>query len=430
MGIRIILLIFVAIFMYFMAKKRTKTIKFLYVVLIAIPIGSTNILMDKLDVFVIKGIGINLIHCIIITSFLVSIKTILTKMMKSKNSAYKILFIFYLILIALLIGYINNESFIQDGQKYIMFLLWGCMIWALFCDNMSLHEFIKLTVIAININFIANISFNLLRPLTDVLLINNLSNLSEESGFVSYAANISLATMSFSLYYLLNYKLSVKDIIIYVINILLSLVNNIIFAGNRTYIILMLILVLFVAFSSRLVKTQYQKNKKKVLIISAVSVVLLIVVIISNDTIMKKINNAIENGVDRNLITRTKTISYYMKEIVVSPFGYGFGKELPLINEYDRFHGNSLFTDNAFINIGMKLGVIGLVCFVCSVFFVIKRSMANNLNVVTIVYVAELIAGTIMTGQIFNNYPMSFFFIAFSLMCINNKGIENKKVEI
>ena len=428
MEINFFLLILVGICAFLLVKKRTEMINVLYIILMAIPIGSTNILLDKLDVIVIKGIGLNLIHFIIGILALISLKDILAKMREKKYISYGIIGILLLILISLVIGFINDNSIIQDGQKFLMFLIWGCVIWSQMYDRSSVDKFIYITIIAININFCLNILLNIMRPITEQLLIADIGKMSEESGFVSYAANISLVTIAFSLYYLLNRKMQKKESIIFVANLVLSALNNIIFAGNRTYMILMIALVVIVAFSSDMVRKQYKKNKYKVFVVTAMSFLVLVVALLTNDTMMRKITNAIQNGVDINLVTRGKTISYYMKEIIVAPFGYGFGKPLPLINQFGRFHGSSLFTDNAFLNVGMKIGLIGLIVFIAAIVYIIKRSIVCNRKIVTITYVAFLISGALMTGQIFNNYPMSFFFIAFSILCIKGENKEHKKV--
>ena len=370
---KIILLIFVIICSFFMMVKKEQIIKLLYVTLIAVPIGSTNIILDKLDVFSIKGVGINLIHCIIILLTIASLKDIITKLINNKKVSFLIIIYTMLSVLAVVFGIINKRDLVSDGQKYFIFIIWGCIVWSQLYGKLSIEKFIYLTILGININFILNIMLNVARPATDFLLISNVEIISEESGFVSSAANISLVTMGYSLYYILDHKLTPKKMLSCILNIMLSLVNNIIFSGNRTYLILAVLLIVLVAFSSETIRKIYKKNKKSVIIVCILCFFGLITAVISNDTIMRKIDNVFQKGMDVNLVTRGKTVVYYMKEIIVSPIGYGFGKELPLINQYGRFHGNSLYTDNAFINIGMKIGIVGMLVFIGNVVVVIKN---------------------------------------------------------
>lgn len=415
----LLLLLFVIVCVTCIIKK-LNTMYVMYFILIAVPIGSTNTILDKMDIIAIGGIGLNYIHFIMLFLFIVTIKDVIEIFKLNKKSMVVMLLSLLLIVIAVVIGMVKGNNIISDGQKFVIFLIWACVVRTKIDSNDEIKRFIYITVIAVNVNFLFNIMLNVIRPMTDSLLISNIDMMSEESGFVSYAANISLVTLPFSLYYLLNGKNAKMQNVMYGCNILLSLVNNIVFAGNRTYLILIFGLVLYVVFSSDMMKKQFKNNKWKVLVCIVIGCIALITLVVSNDVVMRKFRGFIETGYDRNIITRINTFKYYIPAIMRTPFGEGLGTPLPLINQFGRFHGSSLFTDNVLINIGMKFGLIGLICFCVFLIYVFSKIMKKKSGILLITYVAFVVAGAIMTGQIFNNYPMTFFFVGISILCINN----------
>lgn len=431
MQINIFLSVISIIFVILAIKKHVNAVLLGFFLILALPIGSTNIIMDLIDVITIKGIGINLIHIVTLTIFLTSLKDIYFKMKSHKKFSICSFILLLFIFISTLIGYINNQNVIQDGQKFVIFFIWIVLGYTYLKNFGNYKNFMKITILAIMLNFSFNIIFNIMMPHTNFLLIENIEILSEENGFVSYAANISLITLSFSLYTILNYNLNKKELIFHILNIAIILINNFLFSGNRTFLILSFLEVIIILSTSNFYRKKIKPKKTLLLGSFALVLTIIILVVFFNDTIHRKFLNAFTNGgIDANLVTRINTILYYSKKIFIMPLGYGFGKELPLINKYWRFHGNSLYTDNAFINIGMKMGIFALlltfVCVIYLVYRILKYTKKNSKIIIIISFFSFVISSAIMTGQILNTYPITVFFAVYFLVIYT----ETQDVEI
>lgn len=108
--LKLLLLLFSIFFIYFNFKSSTKCFILGYIILLALPIGSTNKIMDYLDVIIISGNGINLIHIIIFVLFFSAFYKLITERIYNYKMFRIIIFIFIPILTGIIIGIINNKS--------------------------------------------------------------------------------------------------------------------------------------------------------------------------------------------------------------------------------------------------------------------------------------------------------------------------------
>lgn len=121
------------------------------------------------------------------------------------------------------------------------------------------------------------------------------------------------------------------------------------------------------------------------------------------------------------LYTRILTSSYYIGQILDSPFGTGFGSSMMLFNDAGVWDYKSVGynIDNAPVTFGYKTGVIGLI-----VYFLItlapfvslcksKQIPKNQKFVISVCYALVLVATYLMTSQCIHNYPVVAFFWTF-----------------
>lgn len=171
-------------------------------------------------------------------------------------------------------------------------------------------------------------------------------------------------------------------------------------------------------------KSLSTRNKVIFTIIPIIIMMILIAVLynMGNQTIIRILETDIMNGQSDTFVTRYKTLMYYLPLILVSPFGHGFGRIIPLINQFHRFHGSSNFTDNAFINKGMKTGLIGMLIFICFIIYFLVRLIrlyhctAQTKYITHIVFFSGyIVTSAIMAGQIMNNYSISIFFVNYCI---------------
>lgn len=421
--LKLLLLLFSIFFIYFNFKSSTKGFILGYIILLALPIGSTNKIMDYLDVISISGNGINLIHIIIFVLFFSAFYKLITERIYNYKMFRIIIFIFIPILIGIIIGIINNQSIIPDGQKYIMFLMWifSCTIFAY--NKINFDDFMNYTNIALIINFLCMIFMNIFRDNFLFLQIEDIALVSQEQKFVSYAANISIVTILYCVYIIAYRKFDKRKHIITLLGGIIALIYNLFFASNRTIVLVSIVAIILLIIFSKFWNGLTSKQLLYLFIFCSIGGILILYLSYNNSEVFSRLLSTDFTSLDPNLVTRIKTFVYYMKLILMNILGYGFGRTLPLINQFGRFHGNSNFTDNSFINVGMKTGWLGLILLIGIIIFILFRLIMHyrrhheNMNILLFIsYGCFIFLSGFMTGQIMNNYPITFFFGIFTMI--------------
>lgn len=262
-----------------------------------------------------------------------------------------------------------------------------------------------------------SIFVNTLGDSMNFFYIEDLHKRSTETAFVVYSANITLLIIIYVFYGFLNSPVNKSKIPEYV-GMAVCMYYNLFCAHNRTIIFVMALLMIIVLVLS-ISKDNWKSTQFRVKIIATVSVIAMVAAVMfvtKNELLMRLLNTDIFSKND-NGVTRFNTVKYYFRKLVKEPAGAGFGTPLPLINQWGRFHGISLFTDNAYVNVAMKTGIIGLAAFVFMIIVPVvkffKNHGFNRKNVIIgLTYLGYLFLVTVMTGQFTNTYPITLFSIS------------------
>lgn len=409
-----------------------------YIILIAIPIGSTNNILSHLDIITLGEQGINFIHWIVGFTFL----SFMYDWYKEKKGVSKadmcvFLFLMSLIMISIVIGILNDYNFISDSQKYLMIFLWAvCFYFLRF--KYDYYVYLKDTILGLFINIFITCIINIFPAQFTFLMLENIVTSSRETGFLTYISNAFVFPILLSIFIISNknnFSSRFKKIVH--VTSVLSLSYYLFFTSNRTvFIVLIFSVFVSVILSEFFLNLSFSTKIK--FIISSILIMFISMMILDGigsetidrltETNVSNITTVIEGSTD-TIVTRLYTLMFYLPLIFVSPFGYGFGRIIPLINQYGRFHGTSNFTDNAFINVGMKLGLIGMVIFIVFViwgslklFIHFIKSRKNYYLLQFLFFTGFILTSALMTGQIMNNYPISFFFVTYCIAVFNYKS--------
>ena len=415
-----IIMILFSIFLIFLAKKDIKKMFWVsYLFIIGIPIGSTNVIMEYVNLINIKSVSINGFHVII---SILTIYSIIELVKKRKIISWNRSYIKYIvfcvgIFTGLVIGLLHHKNFISDGQKYVMMMLYIFSIFVIFGNDFDIEKWIRYTIYGVSFGCLFSIFVNTLGDSMNFFYIEELHKRSTETAFVVYSANITLLIIIYVFYGFLNSPVNKSKIPEYV-GMAVCMYYNLFCAHNRTIIFVMALLMIIVLVLS-ISKDNWKSTQFRVKIIATVSVIAMVaavMVVTKNELLMRLLNTDIFSKND-NGVTRFNTVKYYFRKLVKEPAGAGFGTPLPLINQWGRFHGISLFTDNAYVNVAMKTGIIGLAAFVFMIIVPVvkffKNHGFNRKNVIIgLTYLGYLFLVTVMTGQFTNTYPITLFSIS------------------
>lgn len=425
---KIIMIAFSIYFIYSTLKNVEKAFWLALFIIMAIPFSRYNKLIEYIEVIPIGGFSINIIHVLLI-SLLLSVVFCKdgVRIIKSINMRLVILLLFTYIC-AIVIGLINGYDAMGDAQKYILQIIWLIVLIYYSKKFITINKLLEVTSKALSINFMLIILMNIFKS----KLIFMLAGEYFESGnglIDSYASYLAIFPIAFCIYDFICRRNIRKNLSIYICSVI-SIIYILMFQSSRSIILVLVIIAVLISFVS-LRNSNRNSFISKLTIISVISFFGILIGIIymqSDNEIVERLMNMNIFSTEDTLLTRIKTIEYYYGEIKNNIFGYGFGKLIPLINQYGRFHGEGgFYTDNALINVSMKCGIFSLGIYILLLLkpirnqFLYYKNFRNNFALVQIIaYVGFLFLSVILTSQINHNYVIMIGGWAFAMAILDN----------
>ncbi len=425
---KIVALMFLTVYAVICIKNIKKAFWIGMTFMMAYPLGPYTATIDMLDVFTVGNNAINLIHMIPILLFVVLTLTSL-KVYIAKNMygfAFVILIMTYGI--GVLISIKDNLSFISDFQKFFISVLWIYISLGITSEK-DFRKLLDCIVNGVLINICLSILLAKIGPHISGLVREGASNQSNHL-YVSSAENIYIIVILMMISAFMKGDQIRKNIKLYFTGTL-AVYYMLFEADSRTpiFVVLLSSLALFFFYFKN-----YHEKKLVVRYISYLSIGMLAIagsiffLSLTESSLFFKIKNMSLSNIFTNendtLLTRINTIHYYSKKIIESPMGWGFGKVLPLINQWGRFHGStSYYTDNAFINIGMKSGIISLLAYLIWLLYPIQRWWRYKIKAMTpyiIMYIGYIFATLMMTSQGVSNYPVAIVLCIFNSVMVKS----------
>lgn len=408
---QILMIAFSLYFLYLVLNNLEKAFWLALFLILAIPFSRYNSIMEYIDLISIGGFSITIIHFMILCLFIRTI--ICNRAIKVKKSFFTILIflLFITYVIGLIIGIANEYEAIADGQKYILQILWVTIL-VYNIQILDINKLLRVTEKALSINFIVIIIMNITQEKLDFMLLPEFY----ESGkgiIDSYASNLAIFPIVFCLYDFIC-KRNIKFNISLYFSAIISLIYILLFQNSRSIILVIAAVSTIICFFS-LKNSSKNTFSIKLIIIAFLLLILSIIGIIylkSDSNLVTRLINMDIFSQEDTLITRVNTIKYYYEEVKQNILGYGFGRLIPLVNQYGRFHGiGGFYTDNAFINIAMKCGIFSLAIYIILLLQPIKiqvKYYITSKNVESIVLTMTLLGfiflTTILTSQLNHNY--------------------------
>lgn len=409
--IQILMMALSIYFLYLVLNNIEKAFWIALFLILSIPFSRYNNIMSYIDVVSIGGFSLTIIHFMILCLF---IKTIIcNKSIKIKKSFFLILIflLFITYILGIIIGIANGYEAIADGQKFILQILW-MIILVYNIKFLDINKLLKVTSKALSINFIIIIIMNIFQQKLSFMLLPEFYE-SGKGVIDSYASNLAIFPIIFCLYDFIckrniNYNRSIY------FSAIISLIYTLFFQNSRSIILVVIIAATIICFFS--LKNSNRKTFSSKLIIIALLLLLLLIIggvyLQGNSDLVSRLINMDIFSKEDTLITRLNTIRYYYEEVKNNIFGYGFGRLIPLVNQYGRFHGiGSFYTDNAFVNIAMKCGIFSLIIYIVILIKPIKiqfKNYSRSKNIESIVLITTLsgfiFLTTILTSQLNHNY--------------------------
>lgn len=405
--------------------------------LLSFPISPYTNSLDYVTLVSFGSVGINLFHVIPIVFLIFTLL---------KNKSIIIIKGYYgvfigglgaLYILGILWSLKNGYSFLQDFQKFFIALIW------IYNTNYILEAkdiilFIKKIVFCVFFNVIFSILMHWFGKYIPGLIRDDISG-QYSNMYLSSMLNVYFIAIIF-IFVLIVYKERIRVPKYYYITLIMSVSYMFLLSQNRT-IILICILAMIVMFCHSIFHTINRNALKKWGNIIFVAICGMVVMFFrlrnAQSEILGKFINMISSAnilIDKNdsVYTRINTIIYYMKEIIKNPLGYGYGKALPLINQFGRFHGeDSLYTDNALINIGIKCGIVAMLIFTFVILYpIINNSVKNDMLIwsAKLIYILFVFATVIMTTQAINNYQVIIVFWMLNILLYKIK--KDKKSDL
>jgi len=330
------------------------------------------------------------------------------------NSTFILLSILYFIyfFIGLTKGYDASNDFQIYGIHVVLFYC----TYKVINEKDDIYKFMNITVYAILCNCIIGIIIYLTRGLS----IWGLHGDSGRFGYNAQTLFIMTLTYMFFLFYNKRYVIS-KSIILfsYFLSIILIILSQ-----NRTNPVLIFInciLIILINFGD---KTSLKILIRRIsLFMCAAALIIYGANIISNSNseFINRYREVSSSDKNDNLQTRILTFNYYLDLIEEKPLGNGFGIHMPFVDSQGNFQIEEGFnTDNTYINIAYKSGVISLILYIillCSP--LVKMAVNYKLSKdriylsTSIAYIMLLIGGSIVTSQTIHSYAVSTFIWVF-----------------
>lgn len=339
--------------------------------------------------------------------------------------------LFYLITIIILFSFITSDVEFKikftDFRNYIIIVI----TYFIFRDYKNLNRFLNIVLIGITICSSITLIIYFFAD------INSLGLLKIEGRYTWGYQTLYPITIPFTLFNIfnkqfkrLNFKISLE--ISFIIQII-----SIIMGQNRTGIILTLLNIAFVCIYIlfRAIKYKEYLNISFIIILSIVSIIIFTILINialkNNNILIMRFMDIVNNtGTMGNLVTRSKTNSFYLNDLVKNIWGHGIGSKMYMYNQDNSPYQLGFFIDNAFLTIGYKMGILPILTIaliiIISLINLLKYKNIQFIHLYSVISIFVIsIAGGMMTAQILNNNAVSLFFWALISIIIKNRG-ENR----
>lgn len=424
---------FSAYFLQILLKNPSKAFWFGYFTLLAIPSSGTNIVIDLIEIVPLGGFSINIIHVIVCSLFFTAIRKKGKLLLPKENLSYITIALFLSYTIGIFIGFVRNPivDVLRDSQKYLLQIMWLFVLIEQCRNNINENKLLSVTSKALIVNFLSVIFMNIFPDYFSWIIIEDNLRLYEGEDdylnpFGSFALNLAIfpLVLFFTQFF---QKDKIKNLSVCG---MISLAYILFFNQSRTILLTSLAAVVMVVLMAVLIS-----NRSLATRIFMFAMLLSVAVFgggyfltTDNKIVVRLLAMDLLSESD-TLLTRIMTIQYYSGLIKGNILGYGFGRLLPLVNQFGRFHGEGgFYTDCLWLNLGMKGGWLTILIFGILVFVPIKnkfRKFMQGKDLRDFAYFcaigAFIFTVTMMTGQLIHNYPIMLGGTAFIVVLSNEK---------
>ncbi|WP_238915452.1 O-antigen ligase family protein [Clostridium sp. YIM B02555] len=379
-----------------------------YFIALLFPIGLSNNL----------NLSITIIICmVVILYFVILIHSSNFRRFKLNNFVNITFFLLSILYcIYFFVGLSKGYSASVDFKIYAMQIMLFYCTYKVINEKDDIYKLMNMTVYAM----FGNAAIGVIIYLTKNLSIWNLQGTSGRFGYNAQTLFIITLSYMFFLFYNRKYLIS-KSILI--CSCFLSIIL-IILSQNRTNPVLILInfiLIILISFTNKISLKKLIRKMGLFIFIAIVVAYGANNIINSNSNFINRYKQISSSNNDDNLKTRMLTFDYYLDLIEEKPLGNGFGIHMPFVDAQGNFQiEESLNTDNAYINIAYKAGIIGLILYIiliCSP--LVKMAVNYRLSKdklylsMSTSYFMLLIGGSMFTSQIIHSYAVSTFMWVF-----------------
>ena len=357
---------------------------------------------------------------------------------KVKLSFNYVLVVISIIIIYYLIGYANeNEFLFSDVKTYIKLVILYIVINQVIKDKEDIKKVIKSLIFSGLLYSFVVIYIYIFQQ--DSLPTIYGSLLYSWWGNRIYFTNNSFLIISI---FLASYLMFKGENIFYHILVIISGLTAILMSQTKTLIIVILINYILMLIISFIIQIRKSQVKIKLLFLSPFMFILISLIIIGiyfqvKDNTNGILFNVIERFSDGNksLSVREITNIYYFSSILNNPLGQGLGKELILFNANGSIATTGPLIDNAFITVGVKAGVVGillLLILVCKMELnILKTYLISGQTIdllLLFIHITFLIIIAVMNAQIFYSTSISLLYITIYVLINRRKQLYLAKI--
>ncbi|MRB11729.1 hypothetical protein BK710_23350 [Bacillus thuringiensis serovar sumiyoshiensis] len=421
-------LLFIILSLIFVFKRDTKKLVMLYLFsYIALP---ANSYIDNLLKVVLFGINSRTIIGVFIL-ILISVSIVRNGNLNLTTS--DILFCFTIIFLAIYgwMGYKANNIFLKEDVKvFFNLILVYLILRATLFTSISIKEIIKCIAIS-------SLVYSVIVIYIYIFKQDALPYIYGEKLYFWWGRRVNFTNSSIfilsvpiAIYYIYHNK----DKYLYYVVLMLNLGATFL-SQTRTLIFLVLINMAFCMLYFMYLKLR--DNKVTLISVSKVCFSIMFIMIfcmllnvesmLEKNSLLKDLQGRFSSETE-TLDVRTISNDAALEEIKNNVLGYGLGKELILYNDNYTISSVGTFIDNAFVTIGMKLGIIGISVMSLILFFLwvnilrlYIRTKSTIYLMMIVIYPCFIVMTAVMNAQIIYS-PVSSLVFVLLFIVFNQRG--------
>ncbi|KYD19072.1 hypothetical protein [Saccharococcus caldoxylosilyticus] len=427
--------ILVSLGVYFLWRNEKLNLFLLYLASYLI-VPSNQYIESILGVFIF-GIDIrNLLTVMLLVLLILDLGKSVIKI--KKLSFYYVLVTISIIIIYYLLGYANENEFVfLDFKIYLNLVILYFIISQVIKDKEDIKKVMN-----------SLIFFGLLYALVVIYIYtfhqNDLPTIYGDRLYSWWGKRIYFTNNSFLIIstFLATYLMFKGEKRFYHILVIISGLTAILMSQTKTLIIVVLINYILMFLISFIIQIKNSEVKLKLLFLSPFLAILIsFITLVTYFHVKENADGLLFNVIERfsddgeSLTVRNITNNIYFSSILNNPLGQGLGKELVLYDVNGSIASSSLFIDNAFITVGIKAGIVGmllLLILVCRMEFnILKIYLISGKTIdllLLFIHITFLIIIAIMNAQILYSPSISLLYITMYVLINRRKQLYLAKI--